>query len=143
MFTIGASFRRGQGPVYLCRHYICFTVVSADYIRAVTVSRSVLALCTLCRYAILCNIYRDASLYSRLCLNLFSCSETSVTQLIGRRHVCRRRFVYPLPRKCVYRPLSRNGRFLLAPLFGISGVISQCYGYHHEVGIISLRLIQT
>jgi hypothetical protein len=54
---MGPLLRRGEGSVFLCRRYVCCTVLSAGHIRTVTASRSLWTLCTLCHCTMLSNIY--------------------------------------------------------------------------------------
>jgi hypothetical protein len=57
VFRNGASSLSREGSVFLCRHYVCCTVVSARvYPRGHSI-QSLWSLCTLCHCTILINVY--------------------------------------------------------------------------------------
>jgi hypothetical protein len=93
-FEIGPPLRRGEISVFQCRSYVCCTVFSARVYsgcHGVQVTMDFVHLLSLhCIKSLLYKVYVrrfsvNGSLCSRLCLTLFNCSETAVSQLISRR----------------------------------------------------------
>jgi hypothetical protein len=89
VFRNGASSSMREGAAYLCRRYVCCTVVSAQLHPCCQGSSILLTLCTLCHNTVLTFIQDiqmtsiNAGFCSRLCFNLFNYSETAVSQPNG------------------------------------------------------------
>jgi hypothetical protein len=89
VFRNGASSSTREGSIFLCRRYVCCTVVSARVcIPAVTASRALWILCILCHCSILSKAYRGF-LSMQVCAAGYAWTyattlETAVNQLNGR-----------------------------------------------------------